>query len=165
MAGSPKGQLSLDTNLVLDLAKGQDFAHDFREEFQRRGYILRLPPTVLEELEYLILFGIEKNRRLAQVASNELPTWSLIPFDLPEIHHAVAESFARRLQNLQLIPEEEFHDGLILAETALGQIPLLVTSDKHLLNIEEGALLSVLKGADLCAVRTVHPKGLLRALH
>lgn len=165
MAGSPKGQLSLDTNLVLDLANGQDFAHDFREEFQGRGYILRLPPTVLAELEYLILFGIEKNQRLAQMASNELATWSLTPFDLPEVHHAVAETFARRLQNLQLIPEEEFHDGLILGETALARIPILVTSDKHLLNIEEGDLLSALKGADLCPVRTVHPKRLLRALH
>ncbi len=56
MAGSPKGQLSLDTNLPLDLAEPQDFAHEFREEFQRRGYVLRLAPTVLAELEYLILF-------------------------------------------------------------------------------------------------------------
>lgn len=131
MAGSPKGQLSLDTNLVLDLATGQDFAHDFREEFHRRGYVLRLPPTVLAELEYLILFGLEKNRKLAQVASEKLEAWNLTPFDLPEIYHAVAERFARALQNQRLIPQDEFHDGLILAETALARIPLLVTSDKH----------------------------------
>jgi hypothetical protein len=164
MAGSPKGQLSLDTNLVLDLAKGQDFAHDFREEFQGRGYILRLPPTVLAELEYLILFGMEKKRRLAQVAAKKLESWFLTPFDLPDVHHAIAESFARQLRNLQLIPEDEFHDGLILAETSLAQIPILVTSDRHLLDIEENALLSATKAADLAAVRPVHPKGLLRAL-
>ena len=45
MAGSPKGQLSLDTNLPLDLAEPQDFAHEFREEFQQRamssGWLLR----------------------------------------------------------------------------------------------------------------------------
>ncbi len=54
MAGSPKGQLSLDTNLPLDLAEPQDFAHEFREEFQQRGYALRLAPTVLAELELLL---------------------------------------------------------------------------------------------------------------
>jgi hypothetical protein len=94
MAGSPKGQLSLDTNLPLDLAKALDFAHQFREEFQQRGYVLRLPPTVLAD----------------------------------------------------------------------AGIPLLVTSDKHLLDIDEDALLLACNEADLPPVRPVHPKGLLRAL-
>lgn len=164
MAGSPKGQLSLDTNLPLDLAKAQDFAHEFREEFQRRGYVLRLPPTVLAELEYLILYGSEENRRLALLASGNLETWRLTPFDLPEIHHLVAEQFARRLQHQRLIPEDEFNDGLILAETSLASIPLLVTSDKHLLDIDEDALALACDEADLPAVQPVHPKALLRAL-
>jgi hypothetical protein len=164
MAGSPKRQLSLDTNLPLDLAKALDFAHEFREEFQQRGYVLRLSPTVLAELEYLILSGSEKNRRLAEVAFGRLGSWRLTPFDLPEVHHVVAERFARRLQHQRLIPEDEFHDGLILAETALGGIPLLVTSDKHLLGIDEADLLLACNEADLPPVRPVHPKGLLRAL-
>ena len=46
MVGSRKRQLSLDTNLLLDLAQPQDFAHEFREEFQGRGYALVLAPTV-----------------------------------------------------------------------------------------------------------------------
>ena len=58
MVGSPKRKLSLDTNLPLDLARAQDFAHEFREEFQHRGYVLMLAPTVLAELEFLILFSI-----------------------------------------------------------------------------------------------------------
>ena len=33
MAGSPKKQLALDTNLPLDLAESKEFAHGFREEF------------------------------------------------------------------------------------------------------------------------------------
>ena len=56
MAASPKRQLSLDTNVLLDLATPQDFAHEFREEFQRRGYALlglvartsRAPETIVE---------------------------------------------------------------------------------------------------------------------
>lgn len=164
MAGSPKKQLALDTNLPLDLAESRDFAHEFREEFQQRGYVLLLPPTVLAELEYLIHFGKENNRRLAEAASSQIEAWRLMPFDLPEVHHAIAERFARGLQERRLIPEEEFHDGLILAETSLAGIPLLVTSDKHLLDIDENALLLAFNEADLLPVHPVHPKGLLRAL-
>ena len=164
MAGSPKKQLALDTNLPLDLAESRDFAHEFREEFQQRGYALLLPPTVLAELEYLIRFGEETNSRLAEAASRQLEAWRLTPFDLPEVHHTIAEQFARRLQELRLIPEEEFHDGLILAETSLAGIPLLVTSDKHLLHIDEDALLLAFNEADLAPVHPAHPKRLLRAL-
>jgi hypothetical protein len=63
-----------------------------------------------------------------------------------------------------LIPDEEWDDGLILAETSLGDIPLLVTSDAHLLDVDEGALLLAFNAADLLSVHPVHPKRLLKAL-
>jgi hypothetical protein len=40
----------------------------------------------------------------------------------------------------------------------------LVTSDKHLLNIDEDTLLLAFNEADLSPVRPVHPKRLLRVL-
>jgi hypothetical protein len=46
-----KKQLSLDANIVFDLAEDKDFAHDFREIFQRKGYALVLPPTAAHELQ------------------------------------------------------------------------------------------------------------------
>ena len=46
MAASPPKQLALDAHFLLDLAEGRDFAHDFKEEFQARGYEFLLPPTV-----------------------------------------------------------------------------------------------------------------------
>jgi hypothetical protein len=70
----------------------------------------------------------------------------------------------RGLLRQRLIPEDEFNDGLILAETSLAEIPLLVTSDKHLLNIDEDALLLAFNEADLSPVHPVHPKRLLRVL-
>ena len=63
-----------------------------------------------------------------------------------------------------LIPETEQNDGKILAQTSLAGIPMLVTSDKHLLNIDENALLLAFNEADLAPVHPVHPKNLLRAL-
>ena len=47
---------------------------------------------------------------------------------------------------------------------SLAQIPLLATSDKHLLDIDEDALLLAFQEADLWPVPPVHPKRLLKAL-
>ena len=49
-AKGPSKPLALDTNLVLDLAGDAEFAHDFKEQFQQRGYTLLLPPMVVAEL-------------------------------------------------------------------------------------------------------------------
>jgi hypothetical protein len=77
---------------------------------------------------------------------------------------AIAHRFADRLMETALIPETEQNDGKILAQTSLVQIPLLVTSDAHLLNIDEEALLLALNEADLSPVHPVRPKRLLKAL-
>jgi len=46
----------------------------------------------------------------------------------------------------------------------VAEIPLLVTSDKHLLNIDEDALLLAFNDADLSPVHPSHPRRLLKAL-
>jgi len=63
-----------------------------------------------------------------------------------------------------LLPEGEFNDGLILAESALAGIPVLVTSDADLLDIEEIPLRVQFEEADLPPVRICHPKLLLKAV-
>jgi hypothetical protein len=63
-----------------------------------------------------------------------------------------------------LIPVTEQNDGKILAQTPLVGIPMLVTSDKHLLDIDEDVLLLAFNEADLLPVHPVHPKRLLRVL-
>ena len=50
-ASSPR-RLSLDTNVLFDLADEKDFAHDFREAYQRKGYALVVCPTVVAELYF-----------------------------------------------------------------------------------------------------------------
>jgi hypothetical protein len=63
-----------------------------------------------------------------------------------------------------LIPESEQNDGKILAQTSLARIPLLVTSDKHLLDVDEDPPLLAFNDADLLPVHPSHPKRLLKAL-
>jgi hypothetical protein len=160
-----KKQLSLDVNIVFDLAADKDFAHDFREIFKSKGYALVLPPTAAHELHLISTHGNSATEReLARTALTHLLQWGIRPFDLDSTAEAICEQFVRRLLRQRLLPEDEFNDGLILAETSLAGIPLLVTSDKHLLNIDEGALSLAFNQADLSPVHPVHPKHLLRAL-
>jgi hypothetical protein len=164
MAGGPKKSLALDTNLLLDLAEEKDFAHDFREEFAARGYSFLAPPTVLAELEALSNSGHVPQCSFADTALEKLRDWKCAPFALSATKLAIAYRFAERLLDLRLIPETERYDGKILAQTSLVQIPMLVTSDTHLLNIDEETLLLALNEADLSPVHPVHPKRLLKAL-
>ena len=160
-----KKQLSLDANIVFDLAGDKDFAHDFREIFQSKGYALVLPPTAIHELHVIFTDGDSKaERELARTGLTHLKQWGIRPFDLDSTAEAICGQFVRGLFQQHLLPEDEFNDGLILAETSLAKIPLLVTSDKHLLDIDEDALLLAFNEADLSPAHPVHPKRLLRVL-
>jgi hypothetical protein len=164
MAASPKKSLALDTNLLLDLAGEKDFAHDFKEQFFSRGYSLFVPPTVVAELAFFASLPDAPQNVIARGALEKMSGWKCQPFTLSSTHLTIAMRFASRLMEAALIPETEQNDGKILAQTSLAGIPLLVTSDKHLLNVDENALLLAFNEADLHLVHPVHPKNLLRAL-
>jgi hypothetical protein len=159
-----KKRLALDTNLLFDLASGSDIAHSFREAFQQKGYLLEVGPTVLLEAHYLHEYGTPAQRRLATTALAQLLQWKIQPFNLRPVEHGIAEQFCLRLHRKKLLPDEEINDGLILAETALAEIPVLVTSDKHLLHIEESQLRICFDDADLSMVSCFHPRRLVQAL-
>jgi len=164
MGVAPKKKLALDTNVLFDLANESDFTHTFREVHQERGYSLEVPPTVIQELSHLALETHCNESALALKALQKIRSWGLLPFDLIPTGHALAEQFSKKLIDKGFLPEGEFNDGLILAETALVSIPILATSDKHLLHIDNAVLRVQLEDSDLSAVSVVHPKTLLGAL-
>ena len=90
--------------------------------------------------------------------------WKCQPFTLSSTELAIAAQFAARLIHWSFIPDTEQNDGKMLAQTSLAKIPLLVTSDKHLLDLEEESLLLCFNDADLAPVHPAHPKRLLKAL-
>ena len=106
----------------------------------------------------------EAERELARTGLTHLKQWGICPFDLDSAAEAICEQFVRGLVRQCLIPADEFNDGLILAETSRAEIPLLVTSDRHLLNLDGDALAMAFDEADLSLVHPVHPKRLLRLL-
>lgn len=97
-------------------------------------------------------------------ALQSLRGWGIQPYDLKSVGHGITEEFARRLISRGLLPEGEFNDGLILAETALAQIPALVTSDRHRLNIPSEDLQIEFDAADLSSVTIAHPRQHLEVL-
>jgi predicted nucleic acid-binding protein len=164
MAGNQKKRLALDTNLLLDLARGFDFAHDFRAVFQKAHYSLLAGPTIFRELGFAVLYGREPEKTLAITAVADAAKWGVLAFNLTPLDQTIAERFAQKLLERRLLPEEECNDALILAETAVENIPLLVTSDQHLLDVDEDALALAFSDSDLPAAHPVHPKALLRAM-
>ena len=164
MAASPKKSLALDTNLLLDLAGERDFAHEFAEEFFSRGYSLFVPPTVVAELALFASLKEAPQQEIANIALEKIGVWKCQPFSLSSTQLTIALRFAERLMAASLIPETEQNDGKILAQTSLARIPLLVTSDRHLLDVDEDALLLAFNDADLLPVHPSHPKRLLKAL-
>lgn len=163
-AQETRKRLALDTNIPLDLAAGEDFAHAFIEVFREKGYALQVPPTVVQELSFLAFTAGGAKQEKALKALRHLREWGIEPYDLKSVGHGITERFANRLIEKRLLPEAEFNDGVILAETALAHIPILATSDKHLLDIEESDLKLAFDERDLFHVAPLHPKRLLRAI-
>jgi predicted nucleic acid-binding protein len=164
MAGNRKKRLALDTNLLLDLARGFDFAHDFHGVFRGANYSLLAGPTVFKELGFALLYGLEPEKTLATTAIANAEKWGVLAFNLTRLDQTIAERFAQKLLERRLLPQEECNDALILAETAVENIPLLVTSDRHLLDMDEDGLVLAFSEADLPATHPVHPKALLKAM-
>jgi predicted nucleic acid-binding protein len=163
-APEQKKKFALDTNVLLDLAADKDFAHTFREVFQEKGYALMVPPTATHELAFAAINKTGKDQRLAHRALACMREWGILPFDLVPVDHGITEQFTHRLTSRALLPEEEINDGQILAEAALAGIPVLATSDHHLLDIDEADLLTAFNDSDLAPVRPLHPKNLLKAV-
>ena len=164
MEANSQKKLSLDTNVLFDLAAGGDFAHEFRETYQAKGYALVISPTVVAEIYFLRHEGDREERRLASAALGNMSGWDVRPFALSGIQADLAHQFARRLIDRGLLPETELNDALILAESAVADISVVVSSDKHLLGMDHDVLRDLCNDDDLTPVFPLSPRRLVRLL-
>jgi predicted nucleic acid-binding protein len=162
-ATGQKKRLALDTNFLLDLARAESFARDFKELFQRLGFQLLIPPTVVMEIAVASEEDSDEKRLLAREVSRNLIRWGIQPFAVSSAGEFIAERFSERLREKGLLRFDEINDGIILAETSLGGISILVTRDKHLLDIDETSLFMAFNDADLVPVNPAHLRRLLRS--
>ena len=157
-------RLALDTNVLVDRANGEVFAKDFCEIFQDRNYSLEIPPTVIAELAYFQRRGNAAEQKAAEVALLSMIAWGLTPIALRDVEKSYKKNFIEIAKEAQLLPPKEINDLYILAETAIANIPALVTSDRALLNIDLVGLQIAFQDAGLPSVSPVHPARMIRAL-
>lgn len=166
MGPQPRKQFALDTNVLLDLAEGEGFAHAFLEAALERGCFLFVTPTVVQELDYFRRHP-ELDRPLAHLALRALSgmlDWKITPYDLKAVGHGITEQFALFLIGKGFLREGEINDGQILAETSLARIPALVTSDSDILDIDPGWLASAFIDRGLDPVNALRPQTVTRGL-
>ena len=159
-------RLAVDTNVLLDIADGVNDVLDAADVIAER-----LPeaeqlvtPSVLDELAYLADSGLTQEvRRSARQAIQLLRSKDRfrpileLPF-APENTEELAQKFRQR----KLLPNEEVHDSLILAEAILLDCHILLTSDEHLRSLDHQQLTWLLNQCDLTAPVIATPREIVR---
>jgi predicted nucleic acid-binding protein len=150
--GNPNLLVAADSNLPLDLADGNEPAIDAIATIRSRlpGARFVISPSVFQELVHVSLRDpLAARRDLGSRALRQLKPWRFDLLDIVPVGHGIVDSVARRLRAAGLLPEEEVHDSLILAEAALLGCAVLLTSDAHLRGIDHVRLAWELKACDV----------------
>src|SRR5438445_2679189 len=140
--------LAVDTNVLIDLAARDHTVLDCISTVQRKfptAPIIVLP-TVIAELADISADGDSEGARLlaAKALQSILKPWGFQPVNYVPVGHGIVEETARKIRAAGLVPEEEVHDSFIIAEAALTNVTILLSSDGHLKNIDHAALNRVL---------------------
>jgi predicted nucleic acid-binding protein len=159
-----KKLIALDTNVVLDLAGRDPSAHELRCVLQNAGYTLVITPTVVQELAALIEDPSADGHADASDASQHIQEWQIIPQPLPNLRYGLAEQFSEYVRKLGILPMREKNDGEILAEASLVDATFLVSSDKHMRDIDQPRLTLAYQDKHLDPVQVLSKKKMLQVL-
>jgi predicted nucleic acid-binding protein len=157
----PSLLIAADSNVPLDFADGNEAVIDavdaIRTRLPRARFVIT--PSVFQEVAHVALRDSSLARRaLAVRALKQLKTWRFDLLEIVPVGEGVVESIARRLRVAGLLPEEEVHDSLILAEAALLGCSMLLTSDAHLRGIDHIRLTWELNACDVSVPVIATPK-------
>jgi len=131
--------VAVDTNVVLLLAAEDDDTPDAWDTVNRRIKSVRflVPPTVLLEL---VFKSRQEDDRIQQNACKALAKVraqrQLEPSIPSDLQQGIAQRVAERLRERGILPWEERHDALLLAEAAVLNCGLLLTHDSHLRDLD-----------------------------
>ena len=149
---NPNLLIAADSNLPLDLADGNEAAIDAIDTIRSRLPHARfvISPSVFQELVHVALRDpLASRKELGTRALRQLKTWRFDLLEIVPVGQGIVESVARRLRVVGLLPEEEVHDSLILAEAALLGCAVLLTSEAHLRSIDHVRLTWELNACDV----------------
>ena len=162
---SRRALIGVDSNVLLDLADEVEDVTDAVLTVRRRlpQAQLVLLPTAGQELAAEVRKGLDDlKRQRAKRAFQLARDWKIQPSDLISVRHGIAERIGRHLRGLGMLPEAEVNDGLILAEAALLNCSLLLTSDEHLRGIDFERLTFELQSFDLPTPVIATPREIVR---
>lgn len=158
--------IAVDTNVPLDLVDGADDVTDAISLIRQRikGSRLISPPTVNLELAYLSLYADEEDlKAAAQTALRSLASKLKIqPVNLVPVGHGIVGEIGLKLRASGLLPDEEEHDALILAESALLGCSILLTGDAHMRGIDFQRLKLLLQDFHVSAPIIATPREIVK---
>lgn len=158
--------VAVDTNVPLDLAQGVADVADALAVIQKRlkGVRLIAPPTVTLELAYLGESADEDDLRTAAKTALRLlaSKWRIQPVNLVPVGHGIVEAIAAKIRERGLLPAAETHDALILAESALLECSILLSSDAHLRVVDHASLSLLLQASHVASPIIATPREIVR---
>ena len=75
--------------------------------------------------------------------------WGFQPINFIPVGHGIVEETARKIRAAGLIPGEEINDSFVVAEAALVNTTILLSSDAHLREIDHKKLKEILEACEV----------------
>ena len=156
--------VAVDTNFLLDLAADRAACHDAITAMRARmpSHAVLVPPTTLDELGHALTKPPSVGALAQHALRSILRPWKFQPADFEPVRHGIAERIAENIRTRGYLPHDEINDALILAEAALLDCALLLTSDRHLLDTPAGPLKLLFESHDVATPLIVSPKKIVR---
>ena len=161
----PQPLVAVDANVLMDLGEGVDTVIDAVETIRSRLTSPRLviPPTPQQELAHIARHAEtaeERGRALSGIIAAR--QWRIVPINLMPVGHGIVERIGERRREAGLLPNEEVNDSFLIAETALLNGRLLLSSDRHLHDIDHRQLGLVLHEFDLSSPIIATPREVVK---
>jgi predicted nucleic acid-binding protein len=159
--------VAVDTNVLLDLAAEDEACWDCMDTMKARRELPRwvILPTVLQELAHLVDHGeTAEVQELALTALQSLLSWGFEPLDLQPVGHGIVERIGDEIRSRGLIPARERNDSFIIAEAALCDCDILISSDSPVYGVDQRALHALLNDFHVKPVAILWPRQVVRVL-
>jgi len=168
MGTSPPPLVAFDTNIIIGLGAGEDVCLDCVETLKKAKLRPRLIITDTVAQELVAINGDpKKNASLRKCARAGLTGLHQRGFEfvrLQPAQHGIAAVVGDALRNHGLIDHAERNDSLIIAEAALVDCAYLVSSDKHVVDIDQAEMNRLLKAQHVGELKIVRPAIIVRQL-
>jgi len=162
----PSNRFSVDTNFLIDLAKPRDIAHDALDTIRARvhGAEIIVPPATIHELAFLAEEADAPTLRAnaARALQRMTAVWRIFPIDTTDLQDTYARSIAGKLIDEGIIPPAEPTDALIIAESAVLDSQILLSSDTHMTDADRTRLALVLQSRGYNNVLIFSPREIVR---